>query len=224
MIEFASVNDRISDLKSILKKRLIEVPERKKMKSERDKMLMGELYNPGCDELLSIWHKAQKLVKEYNNTDTTDRVRLDSILKDLLGSKGHNLWIAAPFFCDYGENIHIGDNTEINFNCVFLDCNTITIGKNGLIAPNVQIYTAYHPLKASDRMVKSKENNEFSFCKTQALPVTIGDNVWIGGGAIIMPGITIGDNVTIGAGSLVTKDIPSNSLAIGSPCKVIKEL
>lgn len=193
------------------------------MKTEKEKMLDGELYNPGNEELLQIWHKAKRLLKEYNNTDTTCSNKLNEILTDLLGSKGDNLWITAPFFCDYGENIHIGDNTEINFNCVFLDCNTISIGKNVLIAPNVQIYTAYHPLKASERILNNNDNG-FAFCVTKALPVKIGDNVWIGGNSIIMPGVTIGDNVTIGAGSLVTKDIPSNTLAVGSPCKVIKEL
>lgn len=186
-------------------------------------MLAGQLYNPGSEELLKIWHKAKRLLKEYNNTDTTCSNKLNDILIDLLGSKGDNLWITAPFFCDYGENIHIGNNTEINSNCVFLDCNTIHIGKNVLIAPNVQIYTAYHPLRASERVLNNDDNG-FAFCITRALPVKIGDNVWIGGSSIIMPGVTIGDNVTIGAGSLVTKDIPSNTLAFGSPCRVVREL
>lgn len=108
-------------------------------------------------------------------------------------------------------------------NCTFLDDNKIIIGDNALIAPNVQIYTAFHPLNAKDRFGEVKENGVFEFCKTQTAPVIIGNNVWIGGGAIILPGVTIGDNVVIGAGSVVTKDIPSNKIAYGNPCKVIKD-
>ncbi|MDD6210223.1 MAG: sugar O-acetyltransferase [Bacteroidales bacterium] len=194
------------------------------MKTEKEKMMNGEIYDGGDKELIDRWHLAKRLVMQYNSTDSTDRVRLDKILSQLLGSKGRNLWIAAPFFCDYGENIHIGENTEINCNCVFLDCNTIRIGSNVLIAPFVQIYTAFHPVKASDRIVPPTSTDDFSFCKTQALPVTIGDNVWIGGGSIILPGVTIGDNVTVGAGSVVTKSIPSDVLAFGNPCRIIRQL
>lgn len=108
-------------------------------------------------------------------------------------------------------------------NCTFLDDNIIRIGNNALIAPNVQIYTAFHPTNAIDRFGEAKEDGFFEFCKTQTAPVTIGNNVWIGGGAIIMPGVTIGDNVVIGAGSIVTKDIPDNTIAYGNPCQVIRE-
>lgn len=188
-------------------------------------MLSGDIYDAGNPELIAIWHKAKALLKEYNNADTTNRQQLNRILEQLLGRKGENLWITAPFFCDYGENIFIGDNTEINHNCVFLDCNYITVGKNVLIAPAVQIYTAFHPIKAKDRL--SEPGNgaaEFPFCKTQSAPVTIGDNAWIGGASIILPGVTIGNNVTVGAGSVVTKDIPDNVLAFGNPCRIIRQL
>nr|BFF40230.1 hypothetical protein BACY1_20350 [Tenacibaculum mesophilum] len=125
------------------------------------------------------------------------------------------------FFCDYGENISIGENTFINTNCMFLDNNKITIGKNCLIAPYVQIYTATHPIKASDRIINSNNTTHYL---TSTKPVTIGDNVWIGGNSIIFPGVSIGNNVTIGAGSTVTKNIPSDVLAFGNPCEIRKKL
>jgi len=139
-----------------------------------------------------------------------------------LGSKGKSVWIEAPFFCDYGEFVSIGENTFVNANCFFLDNNYIQIGKNGLIGSYVQIYTASHPLKASDRIIQTAEGNTRYL--TNSKPVSIGNQVWIGGNTVILPGVTIGDNVTIGAGSVVTKDIPSNVLAYGNPCKVVKDL
>ena len=191
--------------------------------TEREKMLAGQLYDCGDSELLSRWHKAKNLVRDYNRTDSENLAEKDRILKELLGGRGANLWITAPFFADYGDNIYFGNNCEVNMNCVFLDDNQITIGDNALIAPNVQIYTAFHPTNAKDRFGETKEDGSFAFCKTQTAPVTIGDNVWIGGGAIIMPGVTIGDNVVIGAGSVVTRDIPSDKIACGNPCRVIRD-
>ena len=191
--------------------------------TEREKMLAGQLYDCGDSELLSRWHKAKNLVRDYNRTDSENLAEKDRILKELLGGRGANLWITAPFFADYGDNIYFGNNCEVNMNCVFLDDNQITIGDNALIAPNVQIYTAFHPTNAKDRCGETKEDGSFAFCKTQTAPVTIGDNVWIGGGAIIMPGVTIGDNVVIGAGSVVTRDIPSDKIACGNPCRVIRD-
>ena len=192
-------------------------------KTEKEKMLAGELYDPGDNELLSRWHLAKRLMKEYDRMDTTDREGLNNILDELLGSRGENVWITAPFFVDYGENIHIGNHCEINMNCVFLDCNKISIGNNSGIGPNVQIYTVSHPIEPNVRLAPV-QGDEFPFWKSSTAPVTIGNNVWIGGGAIILPGVTIGDNTTIGAGSVVTKSIPANCLAVGSPCKVIKYL
>lgn len=192
--------------------------------TEREKMLAGLLYDCGDSELLAQWHKAKDLIRSYNQIDSSNLEEKNAILTELLGGKGKNLWITAPFFVDYGNNIYFGNNCEVNMNCTFLDDNKIIIGDNVLIAPNVQIYTAFHPLNTIDRFGEIKEDGTFEFCKTQTAPVTIGDNVWIGGGVIILPGVTIGNNVVIGAGSVVTKDIPSNFLAFGNPCKVIKSL
>lgn len=192
--------------------------------TEREKMLAGLLYDCGDSELLAQWHKAKDLIRSYNQIDSSNLEEKNAILTELLGAKGKNLWITAPFFVDYGNNIYFGNNCEVNMNCTFLDDNKIIIGDNVLIASNVQIYTAFHPLNAIDRFGEIKEDGTFEFCKTQTAPVTIGDNVWIGGGVIILPGVTIGNNVVIGAGSVVTKDIPSNFLAFGNPCKVIKSL
>ncbi len=191
--------------------------------SEREKMLAGELYDCGDPELLTQWHKAKDLARDYNLTDSANQAKKDEILHALLGGRGENLWITAPFIVDYGNNIYFGNNCEVNMNCTFLDDNEIRIGDNALIAPNVQIYTAFHPVSAKERFGELKEDGSFAFCKTQTAPVHIGDNVWIGGGAIIMPGVSIGDNVVIGAGSVVTKDIPSNTIAYGNPCVVHRE-
>ncbi|WP_346879285.1 MULTISPECIES: sugar O-acetyltransferase [unclassified Clostridium] len=191
--------------------------------TEREKMLAGQLYDCGDMELITQWHKAKNLIRQYNNTMSEDAYTKNNILDNLLGSKGKNLWITAPFFVDYGNNIYFGNNCEVNMNCTFLDDNKIIIGDNALIAPNVQIYTAFHPVNARERFGEPKEDGAFQFCKTQTAPVTIGNNVWIGGGAIIMPGVKIGDNVVIGAGSVVTKDIPSNKVAYGNPCRVARE-
>lgn len=186
-------------------------------------MLTGQLYDCGDTELLTQWHKAKDLIRDYNRTDSSDMLKKERILNELLGRKGENLWITAPFYVDYGNNIYFGNNCEVNMNCTFLDDNIIRIGDNALIAPNVQIYTAFHPTNAADRFGASKGNDSFVFCKTQTAPVTIGDNVWIGGGAIILPGVTIGNNVVIGAGSVVTRDIPDNTIAYGNPCRAARE-
>lgn len=191
--------------------------------TEREKMLAGELYDCGDSELLTQWHKAKNLARDYNNLDSEDLEGKNRILDELLGGRGTNLWITAPFFVDYGNNIYFGNNCEVNMNCTFLDDNKIIIGDNALIAPNVQIYTAFHPANAKERFGEPKEDGSFEFCKTQTAPVIIGNNAWIGGGAIIMPGVTIGDNVVIGAGSVVTKDIPSDKIACGVPCKIIRD-
>ena len=191
--------------------------------TEREKMLSGELYDCGDPELLTQWHKAKNLIREYNALASENLEEKEKILCQLLGGKGKNLWITSPFYVDYGNNIYFGNNCEDNMNCTFLDDNKITIGDNALIAPNVQIYTAFHPTNAKDRFGLPKEDGTFEFCKTKTAPVTIGNNVWIGGGAIILPGVTIGDNVVIGAGSVVTKDIPDNKIAYGNPCRVMRD-
>lgn len=191
--------------------------------TEREKMLAGQLYDCGDAELLTQWHKAKNLAREYNQLDSTDAAAKDRILTELLGGRGANLWITAPFYVDYGNNIYFGNNCEVNMNCTFLDDNRIVIGDNALIAPNVQIYTVFHPTNAADRFGPQKEDGSFAFCKTQTAPVIIGNNVWIGGGAILLPGVHIGNNVVIGAGSVVTRDIPDNTVACGNPCRVVRE-
>ncbi|QIU92778.1 sugar O-acetyltransferase [Bacteroides faecium] len=187
--------------------------------TEKEKMLAGEIYDCGDPELLQRWHYAKELQLRYNNTDSRNSEELSAILDELLGSHGDNVWISAPFFVDYGENIHIGSHVEINMNCVFLDCNRITIGDNCGIGPGVHIYAVTHPVNPTERLSPNSQ-----FWKSLTAPVTIGNNVWIGGSSVVLPGVTIGDNVTIGAGSVVTKDIPSNSLAVGNPCRVIREV
>jgi maltose O-acetyltransferase len=184
------------------------------MKSELQKMLSSELYNAGDNQLVEMRSKARVLFSQYNRTSYDDIETRTSILKSLLGGFEGNIDIQAPFYCDYGSHIHAGKNVFMNFNCIILDCAKVTLGDNVFMAPNVQLYTAYHPVIASER-IKGPEN---------AAPITIGNNVWLGGGVIVCPGVTIGDNTTIGAGSVVVQDIPANVVAVGNPCKVIKEI
>jgi len=189
--------------------------------TEKEKMLKGNYYDSRDSELMDMYHKARKLLKEYNNLNSELINERERILSELFNFKGSGVWIEAPFFCDYGENISIGENTFVNTNCMFLDNNKISIGRNALIGPYVQIYTASHPLKASERIIEKGIESRYL---TSTKPVKIGDKVWIGGNTIILPGVTIGNNVTIGAGSVITKDIPDNVLAFGNPCQVKREL
>ena len=193
--------------------------------SELSKCLQGKQFNCIDNELVSIITKARRLTKQYNQTKFEDTIQKDNILSELFAKIGSNVKIDVPFYCDYGQHISIGNNVIININCTFVDCNKITIGNNVLIASNVQIYTATHPVNISDRLLDNwSYNNPHAFFNTYALPVTIEDNVWIGGGVIILPGVTIGKNSVIGAGSVVNKSIPPNSLAVGNPCKVIRKI
>lgn len=187
--------------------------------TEHEKMLAGELYDCGDAQLIERWHLAKRLQQQYNATDSRESVLLNTILDELLGTKGDGVWITAPFFVDYGENIHIGNRVEINMNCVFLDCNRISIGNNSGIGPGVHIYTVTHPVDSATRLSADSQ-----FWKSYTAPVTIGNNVWIGGGSIILPGVTIGDHSTVGAGSVVTKSIPENCLAAGNPCRIIRKI
>lgn len=183
------------------------------MKSEKEKMIAGENYNAGDPILVKERRKAKNLLHRLNVTEyrVTKNARL--IIEELIPNAGKNFYIEPPFHCDYGYNISCGENVYFNVNCVVLDCAPITIGSNVFIAPNVQIYTATHPLDAELR--KTIES---------ALPITIGDDCWIGGNSVICPGVKIGNGSVIGAGSVVTKDIPEHSLAVGNPAKVIKKL
>lgn len=189
------------------------------MRSEKEKMLAGEIYDCADTELIDRWHEAKRLQRLYAEADTRDAAKLDSILDELLGSRGEECHIAAPIYVDYGENIHLGRNVEINMGCTLLDCNRITIGDYTGIGPGVHIYTVFHPTIPSERMPQGS-----SYWHSQTAPVTIGRNVWIGGGSIVLPGVTIGDGSTIGAGSVVTRDIPPHCIAVGNPCRVIKYL
>jgi len=195
-----------------------------KAKSEKEKMLAGELYNARDAELIEMYHRTSRLLSLFTNCPSDEYQKKNELLKEILYSVGEGVWIEAPFFCDYGKNITIGNNSFINFNCVFLDSNKINIGNNVLIAPAVQIYTAFHPVKSGERIKKNWNPETEAVFQTRAAAVTIKDNSWIGGNCVIMPGVTIGENVTIGANSLVTKDVPPNVLAFGNPCRVIKEI
>jgi len=190
--------------------------------TEKEKMLAGLEYDCGDPELIQLWHQAKNLARQYNNLPSADLKTKEEVLQKMLGGFGKNLWVTPPFYVDYGKNIYFGSNCEVNMNCTFLDDNKIIIGDNALIAPNVQIYTAYHPTNAADRFGEPKEDGSYTFCKTITGPVKIGSGCWIGGGAILLPGVTIGDNVVIGAGSVVTKDIPSNTVAAGNPCHILR--
>lgn len=195
------------------------------MKSELEKCLSGENYN--CHDKIFLEYKAKTryLLSEYHKLAYNDKDKKRDILKKLFGKIGTNVSVGQPFICDYGCNIFLGNNVSINMNCTFVDCNKIIIGNNVLIASNVQIYTAAHPIEASERIISDWNLNEDRyFCNTFALPVVIEDNCWIGGGVIILPGVKIGKGSVIGAGSVVTKNIPENSLAVGNPCRVIREI
>lgn len=184
------------------------------MKTELEKMLSDELYIATDPQLVAMRDTARRLFSKYNHTSYEDMEQRRQIMTDLLGKASSNLDIQAPFFCDYGCHIYTGENVFMNFNCIILDCAEVHIGNFVMFGPNVQVYTAYHPLLASER-IKGPE---------LAAPIHIKDNVWVGGGAIICKGVTIGENTTIGAGSVVTKDIPANVFAAGNPCRVIREL
>jgi maltose O-acetyltransferase len=193
--------------------------------TDREKMLAGADSNARDPALLAIARRARVLLTELNAIPAAPPdVRLP-LLAQLLGDAAEGVWVESPFYCDYGENIYLGAHTFINMNCVFLDSAAIRIGEDGLIGPNVQLYTVSHPLRAADRVVAgwTRESNRSRY-RTEAKPIQIGSGVWIGGGTIVMPGVTIGDNVTIGAGSIVTQDLPSNVLAFGQPCRVRQQL
>lgn len=177
-------------------------------------MLAGEMYDPLDDELDRERHEARLLFQRINALDEEQKEQRNKLLAELMPNVGKDLWIEPPFYCDYGYNIYAGDNFFMNFDCCILDVMPVRIGDRVMMGPKVQIYTATHPLEAKAR------NSGREFAKE----VSIGNDVWIGGGAIICPGVSIGNGVVIGAGSVVTRDIEDNVFAAGNPARVIKSI
>lgn len=195
------------------------------MKTEMEKCLAGEWYDCHDPAFLKLKGKTVDLLMKYNSLPYDNKEEKYKILKEMFGSIGTKVSVGHSFICDYGCNIHIGNNVTVNTGCMFIDCNKITIGNNVLIAPNVQIYTVTHPIELNERLNPVETPLGYEYIRqTYALPVTIEDGCWIGGGVIILPGITIGRGSVIGAGSVVTKNIPANSLAVGNPCRVIRKI
>lgn len=184
------------------------------MKTEKEKMLTGELYDPSDPQLVKERISARKLTRLFNGTVETEDEKRTELLKELFGSTERNIKVEPSLRCDYGYNIHVGANFFANFNCVFLDVREIRIGDNCMIAPGVHIYTATHPVNPVER----NKGTEYG------IPVTIGDNVWIGGSAVINPGVNIGDNVVIASGAVLTKDVPANVIVGGNPARIIKAI
>lgn len=184
------------------------------MRTEKEKMLAGELYDPLDKALAADRMRTRLLVKQLNDTREDETGRRLDILQELIPRAGAHLWLQPPFYCDYGYNIILGEKVFFNFNCVVLDVTYVTIGSRTLFGPNVQIYTATHPMDHKERA----SGVEY------AKPIRIGEDVWVGGSAIICPGVTIGDRCVIGAGSVVTKDLPADVFAAGNPCKVLRAL
>ena len=182
--------------------------------NEKEKMLAGELYNPLLDGLFEDRTNAKVLCYEYNKVHPENMNEKKSIMKNLLGKIKGDFIIEPNFQCDYGYNIEIGENFYSNHNLVILDPAKVTFGDNVFIGPNCGFYTPEHPILAEER------NKGLEYAR----PINVGNNVWFGGGVSVLSGVTIGDNVVIGAGSVVTKDIPSNTVAVGNPCQVIKSL
>src|SRR3954468_3989306 len=176
-------------------------------------MLAGELYDPMDPELGAARVRARDLCQALNGTRESEEEERRRILTELFGSGGRQGWVQAPFYCDYGSNIHLGERVFFNFNCVVLDVCAVRVGDFTLFGPAVQIYTATHPLEAELR-------RKVEFGK----PIEIGSDVWVGGGAIILPGVRIGSRTVIGAGSVVSRRIPEDVFATGNPCRVVREI
>ncbi|MCS0655308.1 sugar O-acetyltransferase [Cytobacillus firmus] len=184
------------------------------MKTEKEKMLAGEMYDPADPVLLKEREEARRKVRMYNQTLETEGEKRIKLLKELLGSTGENVYMEPNIRFDYGYNTHVGENFFANFDCTILDVCEVRFGDNCMLAPGVHIYTATHPLHPAER------NSSREYAK----PITIGNNVWVGGSAVINPGVTIGDNAVIASGAVVTKDVPENVVVGGNPAKVIKQI
>jgi len=184
------------------------------MASEKEKMLDGELYDASDPELVREQQRARRLTRRYNETAPDDETDRRDLLEELLGSLGEDCQIEPPLRCDYGYNIHVGENFYANVDCVILDVCRVEIGRNCLLGPGVHIYTATHPTEAGDRATGLEYGK----------PVTVGDDVWIGGQAVLNPGVTVGDNAVVASGAVVTEDVPDNVVVQGNPATVVKEL
>ena len=182
--------------------------------TERERMVSGGLYKADDGELVALRQRARRLTRQFNATTEEELYKRQELLRELFGAFGGNSFMEPSFRCDYGVNIFIGEHFYANFDCVILDVAPVHIGDNVFFAPRVSLYTAGHPIDAGVR------NEELEFGK----PITIGDDVWVGGGVIVNPGVTIGSDVVIGSGSVVTKDIPSHVIAAGNPCRVIRAI
>ncbi|PAE23259.1 sugar O-acetyltransferase [Bacillus sp. 7894-2] len=184
------------------------------MKTEKEKMLAGEMYDPADPVLIKERDEARRKVRMYNQTLETEGEKRTKLLKELLGSTGENVYMEPNIRFDYGYNTHVGENFFANFDCTILDVCEVRFGDSCMLAPGVHIYTATHPLHPSER------NSGREYAK----PITIGNNVWIGGSAVINPGVTIGDNAVIASGAVVTKDVPENVVVGGNPAKIIRQI
>lgn len=183
------------------------------MPTEREKMLAGEMYNPLDAELVEARIRARDLCQAINATREADEAGRRALVKQLFAQGGDDVWLQPPFLCDYGSNISLGKKCFFNFNCVVLDVCPVTIGDHTIFGPAAQIYTATHPIDAVAR--RSQEFGK---------PISIGSDVWVGGGAIICPGVKIGDGSIIGAGSIVTRDVPAGVVVAGNPARVIRSI
>jgi maltose O-acetyltransferase len=184
------------------------------MTTEREKMLRGELYLASDPELVAARDRARRLWRSYNALDPADGATRRAVLEQLLGVAGNGVVIEPPFFCDYGSQSTLGADVLVNFNCVFLDCSTFTIGRQTQLGPAVPLYTATHPIDPVARTAGPE----------LAHPIVIGSRVWIGGGSIVLPGVSIGDDTVVGAGSVVTKSLPGGVIAVGNPCRVVRAI
>jgi len=184
------------------------------MKTEKEKMLDGEMYNPADAQLAKDRENARRQVRIYNETLETEGEKRTQLLKELFGSTGENVYMEPNIRVDYGYNIFVGENFFTNFDCVILDVCEVRFGDNCMLGPGVHIYTAAHPLDPTER------NSGREYAK----PITFGNNVWIGGSAVINPGVSIGDNVVIASGAVVTRDVPDNVVVGGNPARIIKEI
>lgn len=182
--------------------------------TEKERMLAGKLYSSKDEELIALSSRAHNIMHQYNHLSPDNQKQKETLIKSLLGKTGTHIIVQPPFFCDYGINILVGENFYANYGCIILDVCEVNIGDNVMFGPRVSIYTATHPIDADIR------NSQLEYGKK----VSIGNSVWVGGNTVINPGVKIGDNSIIGSGSVVVKNIPSNVIAVGNPCSVLRKI